>query len=216
MIPQRFTDASSQDAELDVSTHLTVESLTSHAEATSSSLNYLLLSLLSLHSSDTLAHAASHLGVSQTISTLLRALPYHAANGRMIVPAELTAKHGVNQEQIFRNLENVDKTGQKNLEDAVFEFATVANDHLLTARDMFREFDGKVPGRAMPLFSSAVRTVVRLRVISVRSHVRQQIPVVSYLQRLEVANFNPFDPVLQTKDWKLPWRVWSSYYRSRF
>lgn len=132
----------------------------------------------------------------------------------MIVPAELTAKHGVNQERMFRNIGNMDETNQKNLEEAVFEFATVANDHLLTARDMFKEHDGKVPGRAMPLFSSAVRTVVRL--LTACSHVLRQIPVVSYLQRLEAVNFNPFNPVLQTKDWKLPWHVWRSYYQSRF
>lgn len=74
----------------------------------------------------------------------------------MIIPAELTAKHGLNQEEFFRNLGNLNDKSQKSLEEAVFEFATVANDHLLTARDMFKDFGGQVPGRAMPLFSSAV------------------------------------------------------------
>jgi NADH dehydrogenase [ubiquinone] 1 alpha subcomplex assembly factor 6 len=116
----------------------------------------MVLSLLSLHSNDTLAHAASHLGVSQTITVLLRALPYHASKGQMIIPAELTAKHALNQENIFRNLNSINNNAQKNLEDAVFEFATIANDHLITARDMFKEFGGKVPSRALPLFLSAV------------------------------------------------------------
>lgn len=109
---------------------------------------YLQLSLLSL-SSSTLSHAASHLGAAQTFATLLRALPYHAKNGRMIIPAEITAKHGVMQEDVFRN--GPYATG---IEDAVFEFATLANDHLLTAREMFKQegLGGKVPTRAMPVF----------------------------------------------------------------
>jgi len=45
----------------------------------------------------------------------------------MIIPAELTAKHGLNQEQFFRSLDSVDEINQKSLEDAAFEFATIAN-----------------------------------------------------------------------------------------
>jgi NADH dehydrogenase [ubiquinone] 1 alpha subcomplex assembly factor 6 len=137
---------------------MTLDSLLAHAESTSSTLNYLLLRLLSLHTSDLLSHAASHMGVAQTIATLLRALPYHAAQRRMVIPAEITAKHGVNQEAVFRSIGgggvDAEENGKK-LEDAVFEFATVANDHVLTAREMLKE-GGKVPARAMPPFLSMV------------------------------------------------------------
>ena len=138
---------------------MTMESLLAHAESTASTLNYLLLRLSSLNTSDLLSHAASHMGVAQTIITLLRALPYHASQRRMAIPAEITAKHGVNQEVVFRSIgggtKGVAENGKK-LEEAVFEFATVANDHVLTAREMFREEGGKVPARAMPLFLSMV------------------------------------------------------------
>lgn len=101
--------------------------------------------------SSTLAHAASHLGVAQSLTTLLRALSFHASKGVMIIPAEITAKHSVNQQEVFT------KGGSSNgLEDAVFELATVANDHLLTARDTFKETGGRVPTEAMPVFSAAV------------------------------------------------------------
>ena len=138
---------------------MTLDSLLAHAESTSSTLNYLLLRLLSLHTSDLLSHAASHMGVAQTITTLLRALPYHAAQRRMVIPAEITAKHGVNQEAVFRSIggRGVDaEENGKRLEEAVFELATVANDHVLTAREMFKEEGGKVPARVMPLFVSMV------------------------------------------------------------
>jgi NADH dehydrogenase [ubiquinone] 1 alpha subcomplex assembly factor 6 len=131
---------------------MTVDSLTAHAEATSSTFLYLLLSLLSQSASHTFSHAASHVGVAQTISTLLRALPYHASKGHMVIPAEITARHGVSQEEVFRHGGDA-----KKIDDAVFEFATIANDHLITARDMFsKECGGKVPGPAKPAFLSAV------------------------------------------------------------
>ncbi|KAF5382555.1 hypothetical protein D9615_002846 [Tricholomella constricta] len=185
---KRIVDA--RDAELNTPTHLTGDSLIAHAESTSSTVLYLLLSLLSLPSS-ALSHAASHLGAAQTITTLIRALPFHAKNGRMIIPAEITAKHGVKQEDVFRY-----GPSAEGIEDAVFEFATLANDHLLTARDMLKEegMGGKVPPRAMPVFMAGV-------------------PIGNFLGRLEKANFDAFTPGLQLKDWKLPWQMWRSYYK---
>ncbi len=134
------------------SSHLTTDSLMTHAESTSSSLLYLLLSMLSV-SDSTVSHAASHLGIAQTLTTLLRALPYHAINGRMVVPAEITAKHGVVQEDVFRK-----GSGARGIDEAVFELATLANDHLNTARSMFKEggFEGKVPPTVMPVFLAGV------------------------------------------------------------
>ncbi|KAG1772287.1 isoprenoid synthase domain-containing protein [Suillus occidentalis] len=168
-----------------------LESMTSHAESTSSTFLYLLLAMLNLPSS-TLAHAASHIGVAQSLTTLLRALPFHASKGVMVIPAEITAKHNVNQQEIFTKRES-----SHGLEDAVFELATIANDHLLTARDMFKESGGRVPPDAMPVFSAA-------------------IPVVSILSRLEAVNFNVFNPSLQIRDWRLAWQVWRSYYKRTF
>jgi NADH dehydrogenase [ubiquinone] 1 alpha subcomplex assembly factor 6 len=73
----------------------------------------------------------------------------------MVIPAEITAKHGVNQEEVFRRGPNA-----PGIDDAVFEFATVANDHLITARDMFNSdgMGGLVPPAALPVFLSAVCT----------------------------------------------------------
>ncbi|RDB17848.1 NADH dehydrogenase (ubiquinone) complex I, assembly factor 6 [Hypsizygus marmoreus] len=188
---KRIVDA--RDHELHTPTHLTTDSLTAHAESTSSTMFYLLLSLLSLPSS-ALSHAASHLGAAQTFVTLLRGLPFHAKSGRMIIPAEITAKHGVSQEDVFRHGPRA-----QGIEDAVFEFATLANDHLLTARDMLNQerMGGKVPTRAMPVFLAG-------------------IPIASFLGRLEKANFDVFTPDLQLRDWKLPWQIWRGYYKKQF
>ncbi|KAI0632127.1 isoprenoid synthase domain-containing protein [Trametes polyzona] len=190
---RRIIDA--RDAELHTPTHLTLESLTAHAESTSSTFLYLLLSLLNLSSSSTFSHAASHLGVAQTIHILLRALPYHASKGRMVIPAEITARHGVRQEDVFRTGGNAE-----GISDAVFEFATVANDNLLTAREMFKQSGGdggKVPQVAMPVFLYG-------------------IPTRDYLGRLEAVNFDAFHPSLQLHDWKLPWRIWRGRHKTEF
>ncbi|KAF9556745.1 hypothetical protein CPC08DRAFT_76458 [Agrocybe pediades] len=189
---KRIVDA--RDAELQTSSHLTIDSLTSHAESTSSTVLYLLLSLLSLPSS-TLSHAASHLGAAQTCSTLLRALPFHAKHGRMAIPAEVTAKHGVSQEDVFRH--GPDAHG---IEDAVFEFATYAHDQLNTARDELLKnegFNGRIPNEAMPVFLAGV-------------------PVSNYLKRLEKSGFNAFDPKLQVRDGLLAWQMWRSFYKKQF
>ncbi|EJC98096.1 uncharacterized protein FOMMEDRAFT_162448 [Fomitiporia mediterranea MF3/22] len=184
-----------RDIELNSPSHLNMDTLLAHAESTTSTLNYILLSILGLSSSDTYSHAASHIGVSQTVSTLLRALPYHASKGVMVIPASITAKHHVNQEEVFRR-----GPAASGLQDAVYEFAIVANDHLITARDMFKGSNGlhEVPREAMSVFLNAV-------------------PVQNYLRRLEKANFDAFNPKLQLRDSiRLPWQIWRSYYKSEF
>jgi hypothetical protein len=72
----------------------------------------------------------------------------------MIIPAEITAKHQVRQEEVFRV--GGDAAG---IDDAVFEFATAANDNILTARDTFK--DSGVPAEAMPAFLLAVSSALR-------------------------------------------------------
>ena len=67
----------------------------------------------------------------------------------MVIPAEITAKHGISQEDVFRK-----GPAAKGIEDAVFDFATIANDNLITARGMFKEGAGKVPADAMPVFGA--------------------------------------------------------------
>jgi NADH dehydrogenase [ubiquinone] 1 alpha subcomplex assembly factor 6 len=64
----------------------------------------------------------------------------------MVIPAEITAKNGVSQEDVFRK-----GPAAKGIEDAVFDFATIANDNMITAREMFKE---RVPRDAMPVFGA--------------------------------------------------------------
>jgi NADH dehydrogenase [ubiquinone] 1 alpha subcomplex assembly factor 6 len=69
----------------------------------------------------------------------------------MVIPADITAKHGVSQEEVFRS-----GGSARGISDAVYEFATIANDHMMTARDMATE----VPSQAMPVMMCGVNTLI--------------------------------------------------------
>jgi NADH dehydrogenase [ubiquinone] 1 alpha subcomplex assembly factor 6 len=73
----------------------------------------------------------------------------------MVIPAEITAKHGVKQEDVFRQGPHT-----PGMDDAVFEFATIAHDYLTTAREILMTSDGyngRVPRDALPIFLGGVR-----------------------------------------------------------
>jgi NADH dehydrogenase [ubiquinone] 1 alpha subcomplex assembly factor 6 len=129
-----------------------MESLQGYAEATSSTMLYLLLALVDQSASDEISHAASHLGLAHSFTTLLRAFPYHASKGVVVIPAEITGKHNVRQEDVLRN-----GFEAKGIEDVVYEFACQANNELSVAREMVP----RVPDEAMPVFLTAVRSVPR-------------------------------------------------------
>jgi len=77
----------------------------------------------------------------------------------MAIPAEITAKHGVSQEDVFRHGPEA-----HGIEDAVFEFATHAHDQLSTARDELLKAEGSngwIPSEAMPIFLAGVSVIVR-------------------------------------------------------
>ncbi|KAF7346324.1 UPF0551 protein, mitochondrial [Mycena sanguinolenta] len=164
---KRIVDA--RDEELRTTSYPTSDALVAHAESVSSSVLYLLLALRGLGGAEDLAHAASHLGTAQTLATLLWSLPHHAGQRRLPIPLDLS----------------------------VFDFAVLANDHMLTAREVFKSTGGKVPAVAMPVFLAGV-------------------PVASFLEQLEQVNFDAFARSLAMRDWRLSWRIWSGYYRRVF
>lgn len=178
-----------------------LQSLGTVLELTQSSLLHLQLELLlpQLIEIDPLEKenyqlALSHIGKSIGLATLLRALPYHAAKGRLVIPSDINANHGVVEEEILRKLDKVDGDTLEKLSDATFEFATEANDQLIAARSLLK--DG-IRKQLMPVFLSAV-------------------PPQAYLNRLEKYNFNPFDVNLQQRYWKLPWEIYKSFKTQKF
>lgn len=175
----------------------TLASLESYAESTSSRLHYLSLNLLGIRS-DVVDELFSHLGKVSGLSLAISSIPYHShppphmrhsitkGASKLVLPREFVHQHNVVEEDVFRNGPNA--TGFR---DAVFALATRANDYLITARKIINdEFAGKVPHAVVPPLVGVV-------------------PARSYLERLEKADFNPFDASLQSrKYWRLPWDMW--------
>lgn len=190
---------------------MTVDSLRTYAESTSSTIFYAILHLLSLSSSSTYSHATSHLGVAQTLTTLLRALPFHASQGNIVIPAEITARHGVSQEDILRH-----GGGAKGISDAVYDLACTAKEELDLAREHSVEGSEHIAEEILPIFLSGVSCPPPSGIAGDNPDlfvISFQVPISNYLTRLEALNFDAFHPSLQQRDWKLPFQVWRA--RSR-
>ncbi|KAL8662628.1 MAG: hypothetical protein Q9202_004586 [Teloschistes flavicans] len=134
----------------------TLDSLEQYAENTYSTLSYLLLSALPLHSM-TADHIASHIGKAAGIVAILRGVPLlafpsppnHHSNdpqslrggqqqqrrqqGAVTLPLDVMAECGVREEDVLRH-----GAAASGLKDAVFRVATRASDHLITARQMLK------------------------------------------------------------------------------
>lgn len=171
---------SERTSNLDDHQFMTIKDMENYSENTQSSLLYLQLESLGVKDVNA-DHAISHIGKMIGISTFLRSLPFHVSQKRLVLPAEITAKYDISQENVFRG--EID-----GMEDAVYDVATAAYDQLLTARSLLSQ----IPGEAFPALLAAV-------------------PHVKYLENLEKVNFNVFDVKLQKKDWKLPIIMWKAY-----
>lgn len=148
--------------------YTTLDSLEKYAEDTYSTLFYLTLQSLPL-ASLTADHIASHIGKAMGITAVLRGLPLlafpgppkqhsnsaglnpdlqqqrqHSQQGSIALPLDVMARCGVKEEDVFRR--GAEAPG---LRDAVFEVATRASDHLITARQMIKSVqEGKGVGHA--------------------------------------------------------------------
>lgn len=135
----------------------TIEELEQYAENTVSTILYTTLQAGGI-TSTAADHAASHIGKASGLLLLLRSLPYHASRNRQFsyIPAKVAEKHGL-----------LVKTGSETdirlepsqgLCDAVFEMASVANSHLVKAR----ELSGTVPAGARRVLLPALPAQVML------------------------------------------------------
>lgn len=134
----------------------TLSALESYAEGTYSSLSYLALESFHQHSV-TLDHIASHIGKATGITAILRGMPLlafppgGASAGAVVFPLDVCAEFDLRQEDILRQGSNASGLG-----DAVFKVATLANDHLITARKMLADSGEEGKGVVFAGFLSAV------------------------------------------------------------
>ncbi|KAI9851096.1 MAG: hypothetical protein M1824_002905, partial [Vezdaea acicularis] len=211
----------------------------SYAENTYSSLLYLLLESLPLRSLPA-DHLASHIGKAAGIAAVLRGIPLlafpgpprdHSAQtafggtsgahqqGAVLLPLDVMARHGVVEEDVLRQ-----GGAAPGLTDAVFEVATRANDHLITAREMLRsiragkgaghEFEEQgrwEEGRGYEEGNPAADVERAFAVVF-----GQAVATGLWLGRLEKAGFDVFSEDLGRREWRLPWRAWWAFRRRTF
>jgi len=216
-----------------------LEALESYAENTYSTLLYLTLASLPLHSMAA-DHVASHIGKAMGIVAVLRGLPliafpapanHHSNNaafratlggntggreGAVVLPLDIMAEAGVKEEEVLRH--GAEAPG---LKDAVFKVATRANDHLITAREMLKNLQkGQDAGHEFEhlgeeghQYSGENRQVDDLE--KGFGVLMPAVPTALWLERLEMSDFDVFKPELRTREWKLPWKAYWAYSRRR-
>ncbi|KAI5845526.1 Squalene/phytoene synthase [Tricharina praecox] len=195
-----------REAYLGAAPFATLGDLEAYAENTYGSLQYLNLEACKQRNT-ALDHVGSHVGKAEGVVAVLRGVPLLAASGAggggaggsggggqgaVVLPLDVCAEFGLRQEDVLRR--GGDAPG---LKDAVFKVATLANDHLITARKMLDDAGEAASGAAFASFLPAVPTTL-------------------YLERLEKADFNPFAPALMRRQWTLPWRAYRAYTTKKF
>jgi NADH dehydrogenase [ubiquinone] 1 alpha subcomplex assembly factor 6 len=217
-----------------------------YAENTYSTLLYLTLSAYPLKSI-TMDHLVSHIGKAAGIIAILRGFPllayppppsHHPSptsglgvqptgsrRGVITLPLDIMAKCGVREEDIYR------KGGHASgLKDAVFEVATRASDHLITARTMassiqrYEDVDHAYEHEHDEGHDYRKHSGVRLSGETKRREFEQGFgiimgPAVStqlWLDRLQKSDFDVFDPGLRRPEWKLPFVAWWRFKKEIF
>jgi NADH dehydrogenase [ubiquinone] 1 alpha subcomplex assembly factor 6 len=230
---------SAREMYMDNRPYTSLEALENYAENTYSTLMYLTLASLPLHSLS-LDHLASHIGKATGIAAVLRGLPliafppppnHHSNNGPLggniseglggrygavLLPLDVMAEAGVKEEEVLR--QGAAATG---LKDAVFRVATRANDHLITAGEMLKNLrQGKAAGHDFEhegeeghdyAESSSTGHTQAEEVERGFGVLMQAVATRLWLQRLEQADFDIFKPELRAREWKLPWKAYWAY-----
>lgn len=136
------------------------------------------------------------------------------------------ARAGVREEDVFRK--GAEAPG---LRDAVFEVATRASDHLITARQMLKNvYAGEDVGHAFEYEGEEEHQHQYEKGAGEKSKSAQQreeierafgvfMPAVStelWLNRLQKYDFDVFREELRRREWRLPWRGYWAFRRGMF
>ena len=147
-----------------------------------------------------------------------------------MLPLDVMAAKGVREEDVLR-----EGPEAKGLKDVVFEVATRASDHLITARQMVSNVrEGRDVGHAFEHegeegFEYAYKDGnkgmerengesgwQRKEVESAFGVYMRAVSVGLWLQRLERVDFDVFKEELRKREWRLPWKAWLAYRKRMF
>lgn len=155
------------------STYENYDDLENYAEFGHSSLLYVLLEVLKVKD-ENIQFAASHIGVSSGLATLIRGHAYHASQGMNYMPKDVMKKFQLREGAAVRD-NNSNENERKMVQDVIHDMASQAYAQLDAGRQKFNACDRSIRAAALPAFYPA------------------GVSVDVYLQRLQKeANFDPF------------------------
>jgi phytoene synthase len=138
------------DAREDDAAHVAFDNLAAletYADATAGNLLRLAARVLGEPRDDLACEA----GIAQALAGILRAIPFHAARGKVYLPADLLAAAGTSRDEILQT-----HSGKK-LASVIARVADAARAHLAKARTLPK------PSRALPAFLPAATTPLYLK-----------------------------------------------------
>ena len=125
------------------------------------------------------ADAAGHAGVAYAITGLLRALPWHARQGRIYIPQTVLDAHEVSREEIVAG------EGGSGLVSAVREMRGVARRHFDQALALGKAVQPQLAAAFLP---AAL--------------------VPAYLRRMERGGYDPLHTAIEVPQWQKQWLLW--------
>jgi NADH dehydrogenase [ubiquinone] 1 alpha subcomplex assembly factor 6 len=180
----RLVDA--REGDLGEAPWASLAALEDYAEATSARLVYLALESLGVRE-PVAEKAAFHIGIAYAFAGLLRAMPFQARAGRLIIPNDIAEQTQLDTTD-YRALRSTPA-----LRAATGAIVAVALGHLAAARARRRS----IARSALPALLPAI--------VAERS-----------LARLRRAGYDPFDPALTVPDAMQSWRIAVASLRDRY
>lgn len=179
---ERLIDA--READLTPDGPASLAALEDYARDTSSRLLWLALEVLGIAGSDAdpVRMAADSVGIAWALTGLLRAVPFHARQGRLMLPGDTARECGLESRVLF------ELRPSPELKDMARRIAERAGEHLTNARALRRA----VPKAALPALGLATLAE-------------------GHLSTLRRAGYDPFDPRVQRPPAGSAWRLaWTS------
>jgi phytoene synthase len=172
-LPTELFEAMIDAREDDMADHVfdDLAALEAYADATAGNLMRLASRILG-NPRDDLAREA---GIAQALAGLLRAIPFHAARGKVYLPRDLLAKAGTSREEILQT-----HSGKK-LAPVIAHLADAARAHLAGAHRLAK------PGAALPAFLPAATAPLYLKRVTTPGFDAFQTPVDVPLYRRQFA-----------------------------
>ena len=175
---QRVIDV--REKYLQSTSFMSLDDAEDYGEYAVSSLYYLILESLEVNNNDVF-YAASHLGIANSLVTMIKSVPHFISQGQVILPTELCVKHQISQEEILR--------GQKpeKLAEILFDIASQASLHLDGMHKFLKE--SNVPMEVKNVFLPSVSCGM-------------------FLEHIRKLDFNMNHKSFNQKQWTLPLKLY--------